>query len=112
PYWPRVWGARALLYVWEPAAASAVVQALADEHWRVREMAAKVCLRRELGSALEPLEALASDPVPRVRVAAARALGALGEAEHAAVLRTMRDDGPHIAAALELLSRRLDRDLS
>src|SRR5262245_43841470 len=41
-YWPRVWGARGLLYAWEESAAPAIIRATADEAWRVREMAAKV----------------------------------------------------------------------
>jgi hypothetical protein len=39
------------LYVWTDAAASAVVEALTHEAWRVREMAAKVVAAREIGSA-------------------------------------------------------------
>ncbi|HEY1177869.1 MAG TPA: hypothetical protein VGF17_17065, partial [Phytomonospora sp.] len=41
-YWPRVWGARGLLYVWIPEAAAAVVAGLGDRAWRVREMSAKL----------------------------------------------------------------------
>jgi HEAT repeats len=73
-YWRRVWGARALLYAWSDEATPAVIEALADEHWRVREMAAKVIARRELGAALEPVAILRDDPVPRVRAAAQRAV--------------------------------------
>ena len=40
-YWPRVWGARGLLYRWDAAATSAVIGGTHDEAWRVREMAAK-----------------------------------------------------------------------
>jgi HEAT repeats len=72
-YWRRVWGARGLLYAWTPDAVEAVIAALADEHWRVREMAAKVIARRKIGDALESVTALRDDPVPRVRAAAARA---------------------------------------
>ena len=72
-YWPRTWAARALLYVWQPRAADAVLAATADEHWRVREMALKVIARHRLDEALELLPALRADPVPRVRAAAARA---------------------------------------
>ena len=75
-YWRRVWGARGLLYAW-PAdaseAASAIIDALADEHWRVREMAAKVVAKRQIGAALDSVAALRDDPVPRVRAAAERA---------------------------------------
>lgn len=72
-YWPRTWAARALLYVWEPTATAAVLAATGDEHWRVREMALKVIARHRLDDALELLPALQTDPVPRVREAAARA---------------------------------------
>ena len=80
-YWRRVWGARGLLYAWTDVAEDAVLAALADEHWRVREMAAKVVVKRRIGAAMDPVAALRSDPVPRVRAAAERAtvlLTALG----------------------------------
>ena len=51
-YWLRVWAPRALLYSWDEMARAAVLDALADEAWRVREMAAKVVARRLLGEAL------------------------------------------------------------
>ncbi len=73
-YWGRVWGARGLLYAWDDDAGPAVVDALADEHWRVREMAAKVVAKRGIGAALEACAGLADDPVPRVRAAAERAV--------------------------------------
>jgi hypothetical protein len=38
-YWLRVWGARGLLYAWDESARPAVLQALSDEAWRVRDMA-------------------------------------------------------------------------
>ena len=72
-YWRRVWGARGLLYAWTDAAQGAVVASLGDDHWRVREMAAKVVAKRGIGRALDPVAALRSDPVPRVRAAAERA---------------------------------------
>jgi len=72
-YWRRVWGARGLLYAWTDEAEGAVVAALADEHWRVREMAAKVVAKRRIGAGLDSVAALRSDPVPRVRAAAERA---------------------------------------
>jgi len=76
-YFLRVWAARALLYAWDTAAADAVVAAMDDEAWRVREMAAKVVARRRIGDALPAVAALQQDPVPRVRAAAARALAVL-----------------------------------
>jgi HEAT repeat protein len=72
-YWLRVWAARALLYAWDDSARDAVIGALADEHWRVREMAAKVVAKRKIGDALPAVAGLGEDPVPRVRAAATRA---------------------------------------
>jgi hypothetical protein len=80
-YFLRVWGARALLYAWDDGApevaAAALIAALGDESWRVREMAAKVVARRQLGDALNAVAGLSSDPVPRVRAAAGRATAIL-----------------------------------
>lgn len=116
PAWYPVWALRCLLYVWRPEAAAAVVAATSGDRWRVREMAAKVCLARELGEAADALARLLADPVPRVRVAAARAVAAVGEAEHAEGLRRMlADPDPRCRTAaqtaLRRLSIRLDRDL-
>jgi hypothetical protein len=76
-YWLRVWAARALLYAWDDMARGAVLGALADEAWRVREMAAKVVARRLLGEALTAVAELRQDPVGRVRLAAERATAIL-----------------------------------
>ncbi|MDF8263187.1 HEAT repeat domain-containing protein [Luteipulveratus flavus] len=115
-YWMRVWGARALLYAWSTEAEPAVVAGLADDHWRVREMCAKVAVQRAIGAAADPAADLVVDPVERVRVAALRVLGAVGEGEHAAGVRTAYDDdSPAVQraayAALRSMSERLDRDL-
>ena len=80
-YWLRVWAMRALLYVWEDTARAAAQAGLADESWRVREMAAKVIARRQLGEALAALAQLRDDPAVRVRTAAARALAILTAAQ-------------------------------
>jgi HEAT repeat protein len=76
-YWPRVWAARGLLYAWDDDATPAIVSAMTDESWRVREMAAKVAARHGLGAAVTVLARLREDPVPRVRAAAGRALARL-----------------------------------
>lgn len=115
-YWARVWSARALLYLWHDDLGPDVTRALRDEHWRVREMALKVVVVREIGCA-DVLGPLVSDDVPRMRASTARALGVVGEAEHAVWLRELADDGdPAVARAadraLAQLSRRVDRDLS
>jgi len=73
-YWPRVWGARGLLYAWEDSAARSVVHATTDDAWRVREMALKVIARHRLDEAAEAASGAMEDPVPRVRRAAERAL--------------------------------------
>jgi hypothetical protein len=72
-----VWAVRALLYAWDDVARGAVIGALADEAWRVREMAVKVTARRLLGEALASVAELRHDPVGRVRLAAERATAIL-----------------------------------
>ena len=116
-YWLRVWSLRAMLYAWHPSGAPIVVTGLGDEHWRVREMAGKVAVLREVGAASEACAALLSDSVPRVRAVAARATAVLGEAEHAPALRALLSDPEssvrtQASRALERLSERLDRDLT
>jgi HEAT repeats len=73
-YWPRVWAARGLLHVWADDATPAIIAATTDESWRVREMAAKVIARHQVGDALAAVVALRDDPVLRVRAAADRAV--------------------------------------
>jgi len=76
-YWPRVWAARGLLHAWDDRATAAIVRATADDAWRVREMAAKVIARHRIGDALQAAAGLRHDDVPRVRLAAERAVAAL-----------------------------------
>lgn len=82
-YWVRVWAARGLLHGWDESAADvatpAVVAALADDAWRVREMAAKVVRRWQLAEAATAVAALRKDDVPRVRAAAQRAADQLAD---------------------------------
>jgi hypothetical protein len=73
-YWLRVWAVRGLLWAWEDSARPAVLRALDDEAWRVREMAVKVLARNGVGEAVRPIAELQSDPSSRVRAEAARAL--------------------------------------
>ncbi|MGV8882952.1 MAG: HEAT repeat domain-containing protein [Rhodoglobus sp.] len=91
-YWPELWGTRALLYVWDDSAALAVTAALENQAWRVREMATRVAAARAL-PVIEQLTTLLTDDVPRVRAAAARALGALGGAEQIDTIRPLLKDG-------------------
>ena len=76
-YWFRVWGIRGLLWAWDDSAADAVIIAMGDASWRVRELAAKVIARHLLGDALAAVADLLEDPVPRVRTAAHRAISVL-----------------------------------
>lgn len=78
-YWLRVWALRGLLWVWADEATSAVLSAMGDRSWRVREMAAKVSARHLLDDALPGLVELREDPVPRVRAASQRAIRSLAE---------------------------------
>ncbi|USQ81099.1 hypothetical protein NF556_05490 [Ornithinimicrobium faecis] len=77
PYWRRVWGARGLLYVWDDGALEAIAAALADEHWRVREMGLKVVRAHGLSGLTGETAELREDTNARVRAAAERALAAM-----------------------------------
>lgn len=80
--WARVWAARGLLWALDDAddamvasASGAVVAALHDPSWRVREKAAQVVARHLIDAALSGVVALrTTDPVARVRSAADRAV--------------------------------------
>src|SRR4051794_31960762 len=50
-YWLRVWALRGLQWIWTDNARSAVVGAMLDDAWRVREMAAKVAARQHIEEA-------------------------------------------------------------
>jgi hypothetical protein len=82
-YWLRVWGTRGLLWALsaedaphadEPAIVAAMLEALADDQWRVRELGAKVVARYRVDEAHPAVTTLLDDEIPRVRFAAARAL--------------------------------------
>ena len=73
-YWLRTWGARGLLWAWQERATPALLAALADDAWRVREMAAQVVARHQVDAALESVAALREDTHPRVRAAAHHAV--------------------------------------
>lgn len=73
-YWLRVWAARGLLWVWDDCATEAVLTALGDEHWRVREMAIRVCARHLVDEAVPQIADGQDDDNARVRTAAAKAM--------------------------------------
>jgi len=112
-YWVRTWGARGLLHVWDDVATDAVVQGLADQHWRPAEMCLKVAARHEVAGTGDGAAALASHELPRVRAQAMRALAVTGDTEHVGVVRDRLDDEDaevrkQAARALDALERRLD----
>lgn len=91
-YWPEVWGARALTFVWADSASSAIHRGLGDQAWRVREMCSRVVFLRRLAEQ-DTVVALLSDEVARVRGAAARALGEIGDSSNLeALTKLLRDD--------------------
>lgn len=73
-YFVRTWALRAMLYAWDESASMTVIDALEDEHWRPREMALKVVTKHLVDADVDAVARLCSDPVPRVRAAASRAL--------------------------------------
>jgi hypothetical protein len=114
-YWVRTWGARGLRYVWVDDVSSAIVEGLADEHWRPAEMCLKVAALREVGEAGPPAVPWLRHELPRVRAAACRALGVVGDTEHVELVAEALDDEQAevrraAARALALLARRLDLD--
>lgn len=114
-YWPRSWGARGLLYVWDDSASPAVVAGLADEHWRPAEMCLKVATRQEVAGAGDGAAALATHELPRVRAQAMRTLAVTGDTEHVDAVRARLDDDHEdvrrqAARAWEQLAGRLDLD--
>jgi len=117
-HWFRVWAARTLLHEWHPLAEFAVRSGLADRHWRVREMCAKVVARQGLATAADACAQLAGDDaVTRVRIAALRALATAGEYEHGSVvLGCLDDEDRSVVAAAErsrsAMEARLDRSLA
>lgn len=112
-YWVRTWGARGLLHVWDDRATDAVVDGLADEHWRPAEMCLKVVARHEVGGAAEGAVRLLDHLMPRVRIQALRALAVVGDTEHFdAVLQLADDPDPAVSGqasrTISTMKMRLD----
>lgn len=117
PFWPRAWGARGLLYVWDDRAEPSVVAGLAPPvepaGWRVAEMCLKVISARRLSGAGDQVAEWAEHRLPRVRVQAVRAMTWAGDTEHVEVIRAATaDPEPQVrrqaTLALERMGRRLD----
>jgi hypothetical protein len=110
-YWPELWGARALLYAWDDAAAPAIEAGLANQAWRVREMCARVAQQRRLPVAALLVD-LTHDEVSRVRAAAARALSIVGGTEHReSIVSLLRDPDKETRRAAQESRDALDRRL-
>lgn len=109
-YWPELWGARALLYVWDDSAAPAVLESIDNRAWRVREMCLKVCAERSIGDQ-RLFTPLLRDENARVRSAAGRALAMVGDASMEGSIRSqLRDPDKNVRrAAGESLGLLLER---
>jgi hypothetical protein len=84
--WSRVWALRGLLWALDAEtvddAAPAIVTALHHPGWRVREKAAQVVARHLVDAAMSDVVSLReTDPVPRVRAAADRAVQRVAAAQ-------------------------------
>jgi HEAT repeat protein len=106
-YWPEVWGARALLYVWNETAVDAITAGLSNQAWRVREMSARV-VGAHVVDVAEQLRPMLGDPVARVRSATARALAEVGGAADAEAIRALfRDAEIDVRRAADQATKRL-----
>lgn len=122
PHLSRWLGARVLLHHWHPRAAAAVIGGLGDGSAAVRALCCRIVAARgaaepgagDLGGAAGTVESLLDDPDPRVRSAAARALGEVGGVGSAASLEGLMMDPDTVLAgaaeeALERLAERHQR---
>ena len=91
-FWVRTWGARGLLHCWHDRATDAVVAGLGDEHYRPAEMCLKVSASHDVAGAGPGATALLAHELPRVRAAAVRTLGVIGDTDQADALRAALDD--------------------
>ncbi|MEW1981971.1 HEAT repeat domain-containing protein [Citricoccus sp. NPDC079358] len=114
PHLPRMLGARVLVHHWHPRAADAVLTGLTDESAAVRRTCCRVVAAHGaegLMPAARTVESLLSDPDPRVRSAAARALGEVGAESTASALQSLLMDPDSVlaSAAEEALDRLAER---
>ncbi len=78
-YWPQVWAARGLLHVWDDSATESIITSTSHEHWRVREMSAKVVAAHRVQPAVDAVVRLMDDENARVRAAARRAFAMVAQ---------------------------------
>lgn len=105
-YWPRSWAARALAYLGDDSAGPWLVDALGDDHWRVRMTAAQTLGRLHITGHDQELALLLVDEHERVRAAAAAALGRTGSEFALEPLETAVED------SAEVVRRHADRALA
>jgi HEAT repeat protein len=91
-YWPRAWAARSLAYLKDRRARVALLDALSDEHWRVRMNSVQTLGRLGLQDVTTDLIAMLDDEHERVRAAAAVALGRVGGPEAIETIKRLLDD--------------------
>jgi HEAT repeat protein len=99
----RVGGLTAITAAARPNTNLRALKALQDPEWHVRAEAAKAVAATAGHSAVDPLVAALSDDDQRVRLAAAEALGTIGEPAVARVGQALDDDGE--SGALDALWR-------
>jgi hypothetical protein len=112
-YWVRTWGARGLLHCWHESATGPVVAGLDDAHYRPAEMCLKVSAKHDVAGSGPGAARLTRHELPRVRANAVRALGVVGDTEHAGDVLAVLDDPDesvraHAARAYTRMARRLD----
>lgn len=114
PHLSRWLGARVLVHHWHLRAVDAVRDGLADDSAAVRQMCCRVVAAQgspAFEAAAPAVEGLLADPEPRVRSAAALALGEVGGGSSASSLRglLMDPDSVLASAAEDALDRLADR---
>ncbi len=114
PHLSRWLGARVLVHHWHPRAADAVREGLTDGSAAVRQLCCRIVAVRgsaAFDTAARTVEGLLADPEPRVRSAAALALGEVGGESSAGPLRglLMDPDSVLASAAEDALGRLADR---
>jgi hypothetical protein len=114
PHLSRWLGARVLVHHWHPRAAGAVGEGLADDSAAVRQLCCRIVAVQgspAFDAAARTVEGLLADPEPRVRSAAAQALGEVGGESSAGALQglLMDPDSVLASAAEDALARLADR---
>src|SRR5690625_6872647 len=113
---PLIWSGQALLHAWHHQATDAVQEALDDDAWQVREVAAQLVRHHKLSFSDELVELLKDDAYPHVRMAAARAVGAVATPQHDAAIQRLQqlvmDPNSMLAGDAEDAMRGLDMRLN